>query len=123
MVRGRLRFCVGLGSEPDEGARTKRGRENVLFLRDAVHPSERFMAAKRKAHLRQDTTSDRRGVHALRDEYVRAIQPSRARADKTFNLERTLSDLVNQTCAKTPAENDLMWKTAPPRRPVAAPAT
>ena len=22
MVRGRLRFCVGLGSEPDEGART-----------------------------------------------------------------------------------------------------
>jgi hypothetical protein len=39
------------------------------------------------------------GVHALRDEYTRAIQPSRARAAKTFNLERTLSDLVNQAYA------------------------
>jgi hypothetical protein len=35
----------------------------------------------------------------LRDEYTRAIQPSRARAAKTFNLERTLSDLVNQAYA------------------------
>jgi hypothetical protein len=24
---------------------SKRGRENVMFLRDAAHPSERFMAA------------------------------------------------------------------------------
>jgi hypothetical protein len=31
------------------------------------------------------------GVHALRDEYTRAIQPSRARAAKTFNLERALN--------------------------------
>jgi hypothetical protein len=59
----------------------------------------------------------------MRDEYTRTIQPSRARAAKTFNLERTLSDLVNQAYALTPAEIDLMWKTAPPRMPVAAPAT
>ena len=63
------------------------------------------------------------GVHALRDEYTRAIQPSRARAAKTFNLERTLSDLVNQACALIAAEIDHMWKTAPHRRPIAAPAT
>jgi hypothetical protein len=31
-----------------------------MFLWDAVHRSERSTAAKRKAHLRQDTTSDRR---------------------------------------------------------------
>jgi hypothetical protein len=31
------------------------------------------------------------GVQALRDEYTRAIQPSRARAAKTFNLERALN--------------------------------
>ena len=62
------------------------------------------------------------GVHALRDEYTRAIQPSRARAAKTFKLERTLSDLVNQACALIPAEIDPMWKTAPSRMPIAAPA-
>jgi hypothetical protein len=62
------------------------------------------------------------GVQALRDEYTRAIQPSRARADKTFNLERVLSDLVNQACVLTPAKIDHMWKTAPPRMPMPPPA-
>ena len=62
------------------------------------------------------------GVHALRDEYTRAIQPSRARAAKTFNLERSLSDLVNQAYALIPAEIDPMWKTAPPRMPIPPPA-
>jgi hypothetical protein len=38
----------------------EKGSENVMFLRDAVRPSERFMAAKRKAHLWQGTTSNRR---------------------------------------------------------------
>ena len=63
------------------------------------------------------------GLHALRDEYTRTIAPFRALAAETLKLERTLSDLVNQSCAMTPAEIDLMWKTAPPacpsRRPVA----
>ena len=63
------------------------------------------------------------GVHALRDEYTRTIRLSRARAAKIFNLERTLNDLVNQACALIPAEIDHMWKTAPPRMPIAAPAT
>jgi hypothetical protein len=40
-------------------------------------------------------------VHALRDEYTGTIQPSSARAARTFNLERTLSDLVNQASALT----------------------
>jgi hypothetical protein len=35
-----------------------------------------------------------------------------------LNLERTLSDLVNQAYSLTPAEIDLMWKTAPPRMPI-----
>ena len=63
------------------------------------------------------------GVHALRDEYTRSIEPARALAAETLNLERTLSDLVNQAYALTPAEIDLMWKTAPPRMPVPWPAT
>ena len=36
------------------------------------------------------------GVHALRDEYTRTIEPARALATETLKLERTLSDLVNQ---------------------------
>jgi hypothetical protein len=45
----------------------------------------------------------------------------RALAAETLNLERTLSDLVNQTYALTPAEIALMWQIAPPRMPIPAP--
>jgi len=58
------------------------------------------------------------GVHALRAEHTRTIEPARALAAETLKLERTLSDLVTQAYALTPAEIDLMWKTAPPRMPV-----
>jgi hypothetical protein len=40
----------------------------------------------------------------LRDEYTRTIAPAPALAAETLNLERTLSDLVNQAYALTPAE-------------------
>jgi hypothetical protein len=63
------------------------------------------------------------GLHALRDEYIRTIDPARALAAETLQLERTLSDLVNQAYALTPAEIDLMWETAPPRMPIPPPAT
>ena len=63
------------------------------------------------------------GVHALRDEYTRTIEPARALAIETLNLVRTLSDLVNQAYGLTPAEIGLMWKTAPPRMPVRCPLT
>jgi hypothetical protein len=49
--------------------------------------------------------------------------PARALAVETMTLERTLSDLVNQADALTPAEIVLMWKTVPPRMPVPRPAT
>jgi hypothetical protein len=49
--------------------------------------------------------------------------PARALAAATLKLEHTLSDLVNQAYGLTPAEIDLMWKTAPPRMPVPPPAT
>jgi hypothetical protein len=63
------------------------------------------------------------GVHALRDEYTRTIEPSRALAAETLKLERTLSDLVNQAYALTSAEVELMWQTAPPRMPVSRPSS
>ena len=58
------------------------------------------------------------GLHALRDEYTYAIEPARALAAETLTLEPTLSHLVNQAYALTPAEIDLMWQTAPPRMPL-----
>jgi hypothetical protein len=63
------------------------------------------------------------GLHALRDEYTRTIEPARTLATESLTLERTLSDLVNQAYALTPAEIALMWQTAPPRMPIPPPAT
>ncbi|MGO8928355.1 MAG: hypothetical protein ACLQU3_15920 [Limisphaerales bacterium] len=63
------------------------------------------------------------GLHALRDEYTRTIAPARALAAETVTLERTLSDIVNQAYALTPAEIALMWQTAPPRMPIPPPLT
>ncbi|MEI7730666.1 MAG: hypothetical protein WCO56_13915, partial [Verrucomicrobiota bacterium] len=61
------------------------------------------------------------GVHALREEYIRTIEPARALAVETLKLEGALSDLVNQAYGLTPAEIDLMWQTAPPRMPIPTP--
>ena len=63
------------------------------------------------------------GVHGLREEYTRIIEPARALAAETLKLERTLSDLVNQAYALTPVEIDLLWQTAPPRMPIPAPTS
>jgi len=54
---------------------------------------------------------------------TRTIEPAHALAAETLSLERTLSDLVNQACALTPAEIALLWQTAPPRMPITPPAT
>ena len=59
----------------------------------------------------------------MRGDYTRTIEPARALAAETLTLERTLSDLVNQAYALTPAEIALMWQTAPPRMPVPSPGT
>ena len=56
----------------------------------------------------------------MRDEHTRTIEPALALAAETLKLERTLSDLVNQAYGLTPAEIELMWKTAPPRIPIPA---
>jgi len=58
------------------------------------------------------------GVQGLRTEYTRTIEPARVLATETLKLERALSDLVNRAYGLTPAEMDLMWKTAPPRMPI-----
>ena len=61
------------------------------------------------------------GLHTLRDEYTRTIEPARALAAETLTLERTLSDLVNQAYGLTPVEIALLRQTAPPRMPIPTP--
>jgi hypothetical protein len=59
----------------------------------------------------------------LRDEHTRSIEPARALVAETFKLEHTLNDLIKQAYAMTPAEIDLMWKSAPPPISIPPPAT
>jgi len=60
-------------------------------------------------------------LRSLRDEYTRTIEPARAQAAEALNLERQISDLVNEAYGLTPDEVALMWKTAPPRMPIPKP--
>ena len=50
-------------------------------------------------------------------------KPARALTAYFLKLEPTLCDLVSRACALTPAEIELVWKTAPPRMPMPAPTT
>jgi hypothetical protein len=58
----------------------------------------------------------------LREEYARSIDPARALAAEALTLENAVSNLVNEAYGLTPDEIALMWRTAPPRMPVARPA-
>ncbi|MEG4580286.1 Eco57I restriction-modification methylase domain-containing protein [Microcoleus sp. MON1_C5] len=82
-----------------------------------------FVAEIRK-RMPKTKSSDPLGVAGLKavretyNEYAPAIQSRKAEA---LRLEHRLSDLVNQAYGLTPEEIDLMWKTAPPRMPIARP--
>jgi hypothetical protein len=54
---------------------------------------------------------------ALRSEHTRTLEPARTLANEALQLERHLSDLINQAYGLTPEEVKLMWDTAPPRMP------
>lgn len=47
--------------------------------------------------------------------------PIQTRTIEAQSIERQLSALINQAYGLTPEEIDLMWKTAPPRMPIANP--
>lgn len=49
-------------------------------------------------------------------------EPLRRLVREADALERRVSDLVNAAYGLTPAEEKLMWDTAPPRMPVGPPA-
>ena len=59
------------------------------------------------------------GIKAVRETYNEYAPPIQSRKAEALRLEHRLSDLVNQAYGLTPEEIDLMWKTAPPRMPIA----
>jgi polyhydroxyalkanoate synthesis regulator phasin len=54
-------------------------------------------------------------IKAAYQEYAPQIQTRKA---EILQLEHQLSDLVNRAYQLTPAEIELMWRTAPPRMPI-----
>jgi hypothetical protein len=56
-------------------------------------------------------------LKGLRDERARTIEPSLAQSAEAQELERRLSDLVNEAYGLTPDEVALLWQTVPPRMP------
>ena len=58
-------------------------------------------------------------IAALRSAYQQYIPAIRAAESEIRRLEQTLSDLVNEAYGLTPEDVALMWRTAPPRMPIA----
>ena len=57
-------------------------------------------------------------VQALNQVYGEHVPALRTHEAEARQLEQRLADLVNQAYQLTPAEIELLWKTAPPRMPV-----
>jgi hypothetical protein len=56
-------------------------------------------------------------IRNIKDEYIRSIEPGRTQLSLIRQLERQLSDLVNEAYGLTADEVSLLWETAPPRMP------
>jgi hypothetical protein len=59
----------------------------------------------------------------LKEEHAGSVVPLQTLAGEAQTLEERVSDLVNAAYGLTPADIALMWQTAPPRMPIASPAT
>ena len=56
-------------------------------------------------------------VKRLHEAHTASVQPLQANAREANQLERRVSDLVNEAYGLTPDDVILMWETAPPRMP------
>ena len=83
--------------------------------------SDAFVAEVKKRRGKRNPLSAA-ALKNLREEYARTLEPARRRAAEALALERQVSDLVNAAYGLTPEETALMWRTAPPRMPLPAPA-
>ena len=82
--------------------------------------SDVFVAEVKKLRGKKNPLSIA-ALRSLRDEHTHTIEPARIQAAEALNLERQISDLVNEAYGLTPDEVALMWKTASPRMPIPKP--
>lgn len=82
--------------------------------------SDGFVAAVRGALPKRAGISPTR-LAQLRAAFADTAEPARATRAAALGDERALSDIVNRAYGLTPDEVALMWRTAPPRMPLAAP--
>ena len=73
--------------------------------------SDAFVAEVKRIRGKKNPLSAA-ALKSLRDEHTRTIEPARAQAAEALQLERRLSDLVNEAYGLTPDEVALMWETA-----------
>ena len=79
---------------------------------------EEFVQEIKKRKSKDDralTPQSLKEIKAAYQEYAPQIQTRKA---EILQLEHQLSDLVNRAYQLTPAEIELMWRTAPPRMPI-----
>jgi hypothetical protein len=89
----------------------------------ATLTEEDFVREVGRRRPRQGTRSSPADLHMLRGNYADYATRVRALDAESAQLERRLADLVNRAYGLTPQEVDLLWRTAPPRMPGAAPAS
>jgi len=80
-----------------------------------------FVLALRKA-LGRKAKLGPGDVQRIKAAWAETVAPTRDLLAERVRLERRLSDLVNEAFGLTPEEVALMWRTAPPRMPLAPPS-
>jgi len=83
--------------------------------------SDGFVAAVRAALPKRAGITPSRLVQ-LRAAFADTAEPARAARGTALAEERALSEIVNRAYGLTPEDVALMWRTAPPRMPLAPPA-
>jgi hypothetical protein len=93
-----------------------------MALRDpfGLEPDQ-FVAAIRDALPARRRRLSAADSEMLRNEHETVIVPARRKLAEARQLERALSDLVNEAYGLTAEDIDLMWRTAPPRMPIPDP--
>ncbi len=91
------------------------------LLNVAALDADALAAEVKKARGRKKPLSVA-GLQALKAEHGRSVVPLQALAAEARQLEARVAELVNAAYSLTPEEVALLWRTAPPRMPGAAPA-
>ena len=93
------------------------------LLRDPFElDADEFVAAIQRARPARLGAFNTAAVRQVRAEHSNIIVPAARRLAEAQKHERALSELVNEAYGLTQQDVNLMWRTAPPRMPIAGPS-